>query len=208
MKKNKLILFDWGNIVESHTTGYSCYDAFNDLFKECGYDGKEEVFHLLGKYKLSAIKSVDDFGKVYEIMAKDFKLNKSYSEFIDIYKKVFSKIYYYKDVAEYEVSLRDKCYIGILSNLTVFDKERLDKQVNLSLYDYVFLSFELGLKKPNIDIYEYVLDHLPFEPDDILFIDDRLDNIEMASKMGWNVLQATGLELDKIKEKCEDFLNQ
>lgn len=32
MKKNKLILFDWGNIVESHQTGYTVYDAWNDLF--------------------------------------------------------------------------------------------------------------------------------------------------------------------------------
>ena len=36
--KNKLILFDWGNIVESHTTGYSCRNAWNDLFQECGYN--------------------------------------------------------------------------------------------------------------------------------------------------------------------------
>ena len=138
MKSKKLILFDWGNIVESHTTGYSCYDAFNDLFKECGYNGEEDVFHLLGKYKLSAIKSVEDFGRVYEEMAIDFNLTKSYAEFVEIYKRVFSKIDYYKDVAQYEVSLKDKCYIGILSNLTVFDRERLDKQVNLSLYDYDF----------------------------------------------------------------------
>lgn len=32
--KNKLILFDWGNIVESHTTGYSCLDAWDDLFEK------------------------------------------------------------------------------------------------------------------------------------------------------------------------------
>ncbi|MBR6073184.1 MAG: hypothetical protein IKP76_02550 [Bacilli bacterium] len=25
----KLILFDWGNIVESHTTGYTCHNAWN-----------------------------------------------------------------------------------------------------------------------------------------------------------------------------------
>lgn len=37
MKKNKLILFDWGNIVESHLTGYTVHMAFNDLFKELGY---------------------------------------------------------------------------------------------------------------------------------------------------------------------------
>ena len=36
--KKKLILFDWGNIVESHTTGYSCYDAWNDfLFHDLYY---------------------------------------------------------------------------------------------------------------------------------------------------------------------------
>lgn len=207
MRKNKLILFDWGNIVESHITGYNCYDAFNDLFKECGYNGDEEVFNLLGKYKLGVIKSSNDFEKVYAEIAKDFGFTKPYFEFVEAYKKIFSKIDYYKDVAQYEVSLKDKCYIGILSNLTVFDKERLDKQVNLSLYDYVFLSFEMGLKKPDIEIFEYVQKQLPFEPNNILFIDDRQDNVEMASKIGWDTFQATGLELDKIKQKCEEFLN-
>ena len=48
--RKKLILFDWGNIVESHTTGYTCYDAFNDLFKICGYDGNDNIFTSLGKY--------------------------------------------------------------------------------------------------------------------------------------------------------------
>ena len=33
MKKNKLILFDWGGIVESFTTGYSCRKAWNHAAK-------------------------------------------------------------------------------------------------------------------------------------------------------------------------------
>ena len=33
--KNKLILFDWGNIVESHQTGYTCYNGWNDLIEAC-----------------------------------------------------------------------------------------------------------------------------------------------------------------------------
>ena len=37
MKKNKLILFDWGNIVESYTTGYTIHDAFDDLFRIVRY---------------------------------------------------------------------------------------------------------------------------------------------------------------------------
>lgn len=206
--KNKLILFDWGNIVESFTTGYTCIDAWNDLFISCGYKGKEAAYNKLHKYKLTRIKDYQEFEKVYEQMKTDFNLNKSFDEFIDIYKDTFDKVYYYKDVSEYEKSLKDKCYIGIFSNLTIFDKERLDKQVDLSKYDYVFLSYEMGLRKPEIEIYNKVQSNLPFKPADILFIDDKLANVESASKIGWNVLQTTGLELDKIKQTCEDFLNK
>lgn len=206
--KNKLILFDWGNIVESFTTGYTCIDAWNDLFISCGYDGKEAAYNKLHKYKLTRIKDYQEFEKVYEQMKTDFNLNKSFDEFIDIYKDTFDKVYYYKNVSEYEKSLKDKCYIGIFSNLTIFDKERLDKQVDLSKYDYVFLSYEMGLRKPEIEIYNKVQSNLPFKPADILFIDDKLANVESASKIGWNVLQTTGLELDKIKQTCEDFLNK
>ena len=42
--------------------------------------------------------------------------------------------------------------------------------------------------------------------DDILFIDDRQDNIDMAKEFGWNTLKASGLELEKIKECCENFI--
>lgn len=205
--KNKLILFDWGNIVESHTTGYSCYDAFNDLFKACGYNGNETVFNFLGKYKLSCIATVNDFENTYNQIARDFNFKTTYLEFIKLYKEIFDKIDYYKDVAEYEKSLKDRCYIGILSNLTVFDKERLNKQVDLSKYDYVFLSFEMSCKKPDKEIYEKVSKKLPFNPKDILFIDDRQDNIDTAKGFGWNTLKATGLELEKIKAYCEKFIN-
>ena len=204
--KSKLILFDWGNIVESHTTGYTCYDAFNDLFYECGYRGNDSIFPLLKKYRIASLKNEEEFKDAYELMKIDFNLNKTYDKFSILYKKIFDRISYYKDVAQYEVSLKNRCYIGILSNLTIFDKERLDKQVNLNNYDYIFLSFELGIEKPDIEIFNKIQNQLPFKPQDILFIDDRKDNIDVALKLGWNVFQATGLELDNIKKKCEEFL--
>lgn len=204
--KNKLILFDWGNIVESHTTGYSCTDAWNDLFFECGYKGNEVIFNQIKKYKLCSINKVDDFKKAYKQVAIDFNLNKTFDEFIYYYKKILGKIDYYKEVAQYEISLKNKCYIGIFSDLTIFDKERLNKQVNLSNYDYIFLSYEFGLQKSDMELFNIVNQKVPFKSDDILFIDDKKANIELASKIRWNVLHTTGLELDKIKEVCEEFL--
>lgn len=211
MKKNKLILFDWGNIVEivSNTEGkYSCRQAFQDLFKACGYKGDKEIFTNLSHYKVSSIPNVEEFEKAFNEMKIEFNLNVDFKKFVELYDFYFDKIDYYKDVRDYEVSLKDKCYIGIFSNLTIFDKKRLDKEVGLDNYDYIFLSFEFADKKPNESIFIEVSKKIPFNSNDILFIDDREDNIEMAKSIGWNTLQATGLELDKIKEVCDKFIEK
>ena len=206
MKFNKLVLFDWGNIVEAHTTGYNCYDAFDNLFKRCGCVFEGRIFTQLGKYKLSQIKDEEEFKIVFQEMKKDLNLKVSFDEFKKIYYEEFDNIDYYQDVVDFEHSLKDKCYIGILSNLFIYDKDRLNRQVNLSMYDYVFLSFELGMKKPNRDIFEYVLDNVEFDAKDILFIDDREDNVNIARELGINAMKATGLELDRIKSRVEEFL--
>ena len=205
--KNKLILFDWGGIVESHITGFTCFDAWNEIFSICGYEGPKITNSSLVKYRLSSVENEEMYRKVYKELAKDFHLNISYTEFIKLYKKVFAKVDYYKEVAEFEHSLKDKCYIGIFSNLSFFDKKRLDKQVSLKEYNYVFLSFEHGYRKPERELYEIVQSKVPFKPEDILFLDDRGDNIETAKKMGWNACQITGLELDKMKKVCQDFID-
>ena len=47
--RKKCILFDWGNIVESHQTGYSCYKAWDDLLNKCGYKGEVSLDEPLNK---------------------------------------------------------------------------------------------------------------------------------------------------------------
>jgi HAD superfamily hydrolase (TIGR01509 family) len=72
----------------------------------------------------------------------------------------------------------------------------------------VFLSFELSTRKPYDEIYKKIMEQVPFDSKDILFIDDSKKNIEVAEKFGWNTLHCTGKELDLIKEKCKDFLKE
>ena len=205
MKKNKLILFDWGNIVESFEDGYTIKNAFDDLFKSLGYD-QINVMDNLSKYKLTKIKTLDELEIVYNEIKKEFNLKGSFDEFLNNYKYYFDKIYYYKDVRDYEISLKDKCYIGIVSNLLIIDKERINDQLGLDNYDYLFLSFEYGMKKPDIEFYEEIQKELPFKKEDILFIDDKEKNVEVARKFGWNSIVLTGKELNEIKRVCEEFL--
>jgi putative hydrolase of the HAD superfamily len=52
------------------------------------------------------------------------------------------------------------------------------------LFDGLYLSFVLGLRKPDREIYDYVLTHGGFNPSETLFIDDSLENIEAARNSG------------------------
>jgi len=52
------------------------------------------------------------------------------------------------------------------------------------LVDSVYFSHEVGMRKPNADIYLHVLEKEGLLPRETLFIDDRADNIQAAAALG------------------------
>ena len=60
-----------------------------------------------------------------------------------------------------------------------------------SYFDVFYLSYEIKLRKPEKRIYEFVLNENNLQPQEVLFVDDTKDNIEVASAMGiqtWNLV--------------------
>lgn len=88
----------------------------------------------------------------------------------------------------------------------MLDKKRIHSQVDLEKFDYVFLSFEIGYRKPEIEAYKIVEQTTKIKPENILFIDDMNQNLEVANRRGWQTCNAFGYELDKIKEAVDNFL--
>lgn len=212
---DKIVIFDWGGIVESHE---------NDL-----QDLKEAKIRLIKRFtkflsdkeilerwtdKTSSGVSIGSTNNEKNIIdwvnlvQKNMNINVSFEEFKRLYEEELTSVKYYKDVVEYAHSLKNKCKIAILSNLMPFDKKRINDQYDLSKFDYVYLSFEVGMRKPDKEIYDYVLNDLKIEPENILFIDDDTNNILMAKECGWNTCQAFGYELEKIKKAVDDFLKK
>ncbi len=59
-----------------------------------------------------------------------------------------------------------------------------------SCFDQFYLSHEIQLRKPNRNIYEFVLNENNLNPEQCLFIDDTKENTNAASKLGiqvWNI---------------------
>ncbi len=115
---------------------------------------------------------------------------------------------YLQDVVDYAHSLKNKCKIGVLSNIIKLDEERIDEQFKLKKFDYIWLSFMLNTRKPNNNIYEIVEKEIDMNPENILFIDNEINNLIPAKKRGWNVSFSTGRELNKIKQDVERFLSK
>lgn len=57
--------------------------------------------------------------------------------------------------------------------------ERLD-----DLFEKIFLSYEMGIMKPDSEIYQRVLEEAGIRAEETLFLDDNADNIEAASALG------------------------
>jgi len=74
---------------------------------------------------------------------------------------------------------------GILSNLPGALGEKLRATPGfLDPFDHVTFSYEIGSAKPEPAIYRDAIGGLGLEPGEILFLDDRLENVEGARSAG------------------------
>lgn len=210
---NKVVIFDWGGVVESHEHNQKeLNDAKIRLIEK--FTKKLSGEEILSRFvyetkdgtKTGTINEEEKIREWVSFLEEKMEVMLPFEEFKKQYEKEFSSISYYKDVAIYAHSLKGRCKIAILSNLGPFDKVRINSQYDLSKFDFVYLSFEIGIRKPDRRIYEYVQEDLKVDGKDILFIDDAIENIEMARSCGWNTCQAYGYQLDKIKDSVETFL--
>jgi putative hydrolase of the HAD superfamily len=79
--------------------------------------------------------------------------------------------------------------VALLSNSPAEFIRPILQQHNLeALFEVIVISGEVGMVKPNLDIYLYILDKLNANPEDVLYIDDNDTNIEVAHSLGMNTL--------------------
>lgn len=92
-----------------------------------------------------------------------------------------------KDVQKLVKRLHRKYKVVLLTNISasrysIAIRYMFDK----SLFDRRFTSFKLGISKPNPLIYKSVLKRMRYNPNNTIFIDDRIKNIKGAKSVGIN----------------------
>ena len=64
-------------------------------------------------------------------------------------------------------------------------------------FEKTYYSHLIGMRKPNVDIFEFIIADANIDPAETLFIDDNVHNIEMAADLGFQTrLHETNANLD------------
>lgn len=89
-----------------------------------------------------------------------------------------------QQLLDYVSQLSSKYKTAILSNANVGTVQRVLSREQLELFDVTVVSAEVGMIKPQPEIYHYVADKLGVKPSECVFTDDIPSYIEAAKAVG------------------------
>jgi putative hydrolase of the HAD superfamily len=84
--------------------------------------------------------------------------------------------------------LKPKYKLGLLSNAGANWLNELFEQKDINLFDDVVLSYELGVIKPDPDIYKQAAKRLGVDPEECIFIDDNQGHCNGGTRAGMKTI--------------------
>jgi len=95
-------------------------------------------------------------------------------------------------VVEAAAALRERYQVALLSNAWPGQDQWIREQFDIdvrSAFDLYVNSAEVGMRKPDPDIFVLTLERLSVEPGQAVFVDDLLPNVDAATELGVHAIQ-------------------
>jgi len=197
MKKYSVIVFDLGNVLLPFD-----YQKIIDKL--------ERVESGLGRKFFEFYKSNYEVHRKFE--RGEYTIEKFTEIMLDVlehkvskgsFYKIYSDIFTVNDVLVSALPLLKENYrLVLLSNTNaIHQKYGWEHHGFLKYFDKLILSHEVGAVKPEEKIYKAVEAFTQKPPQEHLYIDDILEYVSAASKLGWDAVQFIGNE--KLFEEFE-----
>ena len=99
---------------------------------------------------------------------------------------------------EFLQMLSQKYRLFLLSNTDSIHIETFENKTGISFYsdfyqcfEKVYFSFEIGMRKPNADVFQYIINKHELSPKRTLFVDDKKENTDTAACFRFSCLEFT-----------------
>lgn len=181
----EVILYDLGNVILP-CNHYQIAEKLSRFSQKKELRDPQEIFSYLFDLQEGIINRFD-VGKLsprefFQTIKENLGLFISFDEFIPIWTDIFSENV---EVSRIVLSQKGRWRLGLLSNTDALHFTYiLSKFPIMRAFDKWILSYEVGFKKPAIEIFQTAIEWASVEPRKILFIDDMKKHVEVAISLG------------------------
>jgi len=199
------IIFDLGGVILNINPQLTV-DAFRnlgwrDFYEENNQTNGKELFYSLESGNSSPEVFRNNVRKMTDLQRNDGEIDEAWTAMIlDIPA----------DRIRYLETLKKSYRLFLLSNTNEIHRIKFHREFEADfgysfyeLFERNFYSHEMGMRKPNPQIYIQALTEAGLEPEETLFIDDMEENIEAAKTTGMKVLH---IKPGTLLEKLPGFL--
>ncbi|KAA9041913.1 HAD family phosphatase [Ginsengibacter hankyongi] len=187
MQKIEAIIFDLGGVIlniDYNLTRIAFEKAgiknFHEMYSQANAD---DLFSNLETGKISEDNFYNELNKRTGLYLPTIEIENAWNAMLLTFRE---------KSLDFLDTLKPKYKLFLLSNtnhihLNAFNKIYLEKHRDKrfeEFFDKAYYSCNMGLRKPNADIYEFVLEENKLEPGKTLFVDDSAQNIEAARALG------------------------
>jgi glucose-1-phosphatase len=188
------LIFDLGNVI----VDIDYHASINRIKQEL----PEQIHLKVDSFYLTDFHKEYEMGRIDSTQFRDevrayFETNWEDKKVDFLWNSLLGKIP--SERLELIKKLRNIYQVGVLSNtnnihiLGVNEILKADHGIENfdPIFDWVFLSHEMGLAKPSVEIYERVVKELHTTPDRVIFFDDLPANVKGASDYGIQAVHVT-----------------
>lgn len=196
----KYFLFDIGNVLANFDFSM-LLQAYSDGAGrplEPHSERDEVMYDLVEKGLISDAEYVDYLNKAKGL---DWTVN----DLTLVWQKIFSINETGRGL--FEQAMKAGVAVYTLSNIAPYHIDAIERNWN-GFFDGasgLFLSYQIGVRKPHPDIYRYALDQLGAEGEQCFFIDDLAENVAAARMAGINAHQFVPENHAVIHEVASEF---
>lgn len=184
MQNPEVVVFDLGKVLLEFDYAL----AVRNLSEHCSLSSEELLklinqSSLLHRYETGAMTTSDFFAEIKKVT----KFCKELDAFEPLFGDIFAPI---EPMIELNDRLRQQGFrTYIFSNTNDIAVRHIRKAYPFfQNFDAYILSYEHRAMKPDPKIYEVVERETRAEPAEILYIDDRLENVEQGEARGWHTI--------------------
>ncbi len=195
------IIFDLGGIVVPENSGLLLARVAQAMALP-----PEQLTESLRVHHDAVTRGERTLLQMYTSILDEFRLDASPEEILNLHLLSYREMSIDHDPEAVALigQLKTICQVACLTNVEP-EIATICRETGLFKYFHrVYLSINLGMKKPDKEIYQAVLRDLACPAQEVLFIDDRNENVEGARLTGMQALKFT--DMRQLKRELRRLL--